>query len=95
MDFSKINPFVRSAGIVDVSRRSDECIAYDARIFYMISGEAALTVDGKKTTVERQYQLIDAMLDARVGDTVTLEIERDEIAKNLQITITSACLTAY
>ena len=49
MDFSKLNPFVRSAGIVDVSRRSDECIAYDARIFYMISGEAALTVDGKKT----------------------------------------------
>ena len=48
MDFSKLNPYVRTAGIVDVARRSDECIAYDARIFYMISGEATMTVDGKK-----------------------------------------------
>ena len=49
MDFSKLNPFVHSAGIVDVARRSDECKTYDARIFYMISGEANLTLDGKKT----------------------------------------------
>ncbi len=49
MNLSKLNPYVRSAGIVDVVRRSDECIAYDARIFYMISGEANLTLEGKKT----------------------------------------------
>ncbi len=49
MNFSKLNPYIHSAGIVDVARRSDECIAYDAKIFYMISGEASLTVDGKKT----------------------------------------------
>ena len=49
MNFSKLNPNVRAAGIVDVARRSDECIAYDARIFYMISGEASLTLEGKKT----------------------------------------------
>lgn len=49
MNFAKLNPYIRTAGIVDVARRSDECIAYDARIFYMISGEASLTLDGKKT----------------------------------------------
>ena len=48
MNFARLNPFVRFAGIVDVARRSDECIAYDARLFYMISGEATLSVDGKK-----------------------------------------------
>ena len=49
MNFSKLNPYVRFAGILDVARRSDECIAYDARIFYMISGETNLTIDGKKS----------------------------------------------
>lgn len=49
MNFSKLNPKIRTAGIVDVVRRNDECIAYDARLFYMISGEATLTLDGKKT----------------------------------------------
>ena len=49
MNFSKLNPNVRFAGILDVARRSDECIAYDARVFYMISGEANITIEGKKT----------------------------------------------
>jgi len=48
MNFTKLNPNIRSAGIVDVCRRGEECIAYDARIFYMISGEASLSINGKK-----------------------------------------------
>lgn len=49
MDFSKLNPFVRSAGVREVIRRQEECTAYDARIFYMISGEITITIDGKKS----------------------------------------------
>ena len=49
MNFSKLNPNIRNAGIVDVIRRNDECIAYDARIFYMISGETTISLDGKKS----------------------------------------------
>ena len=49
MNFSKLNPFVHSAGIVDVCRRSEECVSYTAKLFYMISGEANLTIDGKKS----------------------------------------------
>ena len=49
MNFAKLNPQIHSAGIVDVCRRSDECISYDAKLFYMISGEATLSVDGKKS----------------------------------------------
>jgi len=48
MSLISLNPVIHSASIVDVSRRSEEHIAYDARLFYMISGEANLTVDGKK-----------------------------------------------
>ena len=48
MNFSKLNPLIHSAGIVDVCRRAEECISYTAKLFYMISGEASLTVDGKK-----------------------------------------------
>ncbi len=49
MIFSKLNPLVHSAGIVDVCRRSEECISYTAKLFYMISGEASLSIDGKKS----------------------------------------------
>ncbi len=46
--FSALNPFVRSAAIREVIYKNEECIAYDARIFHLISGELMLTVDGKK-----------------------------------------------
>ena len=49
MIFSKLNPHVHSAGIVDVCRRGEECISYTAKLFYMFSGEASLSVNGKKT----------------------------------------------
>lgn len=49
MDFSKLNPFVRGAGIYEVINNSDECVAYDSRIIYMISGDVTAKVgDGKK-----------------------------------------------
>ncbi len=44
-----LNPLVRSAGIREVIYKNEECIAYDARIFYLFSGELTLSVDGKKS----------------------------------------------
>lgn len=49
MNFARLNPYVRSAGIFETVHRYEECIAYDARIFYMISGEANISVGGKKS----------------------------------------------
>lgn len=49
MNFSSLNPYVRSAAIREVAYRTEECVAYDARLFYMISGEITLTVNGKKS----------------------------------------------
>ena len=45
--------------------------------------------------ITRQFQLIDAMLDARVGDTVTFTVVRDGEEIELSTTITESCLTAY
>ncbi len=48
MEFSKLNPYVRSAGVYEVINKTDECIAYDARIIYMISGDIAVSIEGEK-----------------------------------------------
>ncbi|MBR0454028.1 MAG: trypsin-like peptidase domain-containing protein [Clostridia bacterium] len=45
--------------------------------------------------ITRQFQLVDAMLDARVGDTVTFTVVRGGEEIELSTTITESCLTAY
>ena len=47
MNFSKLNPYVRSAGIYEVINNTAECRAYDSRVMYMISGDIAVTLEGK------------------------------------------------
>ena len=48
MEFSKLNPFIRSVGIYETLNRTDECRAYDCRIIYMISGDIAVNIEGEK-----------------------------------------------
>ncbi len=48
MVFSKLNPFVRSAGVYEVINKSEECIAYDARVIYMISGDITVGIEDEK-----------------------------------------------
>ena len=55
----------------------------------------AITIGNKTVTVTRQYHLIDAMLDVRVGDKVSLTIIRNGVEKTVSTTITEACLAAY
>lgn len=55
----------------------------------------SITVGGKTTEVTRQHHLIDAMLDVRVGDNVTIQILRDGEEQTVSATITEDCLTAY
>ena len=43
----------------------------------------------------RQYQVIDLMLDVRVGDEVVFTLLRDGNEITVSITITEDCLTAY
>ena len=54
-----------------------------------------LKIGEKEIEITRQYHLIDAMLDVRVGDKITLEIERNGEPKTVTTTITESCLSAY
>ncbi len=54
-----------------------------------------ITIREKTITVTRQHHLIDAMLDVRVGDTVSLTIIRNGEETVVETTITEDCLSAY
>ena len=48
MDFTRLNPVIHGAALYERPTKNGECIAYDARIIYMISGDIAVTVGGEK-----------------------------------------------
>ena len=48
MDLNRLNPVVRSAGIYERIANSSPCIAYDARLFYLISGDVVVGIEDEK-----------------------------------------------
>ncbi len=48
MDFSRLNPYIRSVGVYEVINNSGECRAYDSRLIYMISGDISVSIEGEK-----------------------------------------------
>ena len=48
MDYTRINPVIRSVSLYEKINRTDECIGYDCRVIYIISGELTAVVDGEK-----------------------------------------------
>ena len=48
MELDFLNPSVGSVKIYERINRKDECVAYDYRLMYMISGDVAVTLSGKK-----------------------------------------------
>lgn len=55
----------------------------------------SITIGDKTITVSRQHHLIDAMLDVRVGDTVSIVVLRNGVETTVSTTITEACLAKY
>lgn len=53
----------------------------------------SIAVGDKTYEVSRIYHVIDIMLNARVGDTVTIAITRDGTPSEISITVTDAALT--
>lgn len=53
------------------------------------------SLNGRTLSVTRQHTVIDMMLDARVGDTVTYVILRDGEELTVNMTITEDCITEY
>ncbi len=56
---------------------------------------SSLAVNGKAIEVTRVYMVIDAMLDVRVGDTITFNILRDGVALTVEIEATEGAFIAY
>ena len=48
MDLISLNPLVKSASVYETINRQGECVAYDCRLIYMISGDLLVSVDGVK-----------------------------------------------
>ena len=55
----------------------------------------AVSIGSQNFIITRQHHLIDAMLDARVGDTISFTLIRNGNEIELSTTITEKCLTAY
>ena len=47
MELSRLNPCVHSVRMYEQINRKEECIAYGARLIYVVSGDVAATVGGK------------------------------------------------
>lgn len=48
MDSVRLNPIIRSAAIHECINRTDECVAYDSRVIYIITGDIMATVGGER-----------------------------------------------
>ena len=48
MDSARLNPIIRSVSLYEKINRTDECVGYDCRVIYIISGELNAVVDGEK-----------------------------------------------
>ena len=48
MDSVRLNPIIRSAAIHKCINRADECVAYDSRVIYIITGDIMATVGGER-----------------------------------------------
>lgn len=48
MNLTYLNPVIRTVSQYEKINRTDECVAYDSRLFYMISGDVTAVVGGVK-----------------------------------------------
>ena len=48
MNFFKLNPLIRSASLYEKASKGEECVSYNAKIIYMVSGDIAAVVGGEK-----------------------------------------------
>ena len=48
MDYISFNPVIRSVSLYEKINKTDECVAYDCRVIYMVSGDLSATVGGDK-----------------------------------------------
>ena len=87
-----------STGLVDIIE--------DVQVYSITSGSLSdgvlkegdivksVTLNGKTIDITRTYHLVDLMLEARVGDSVIINIERNGTPMQFTMNLTEDCLTA-
>ena len=48
MNLTYLNPIIRNVSLYEKINRTDECLAYDSRLFYVVSGDVTAVVGGVK-----------------------------------------------
>nr|MBE6545211.1 helix-turn-helix domain-containing protein [Oscillospiraceae bacterium] len=48
MDYTRLNPIIRSVSLYEKINRTEECVGYDCRVIYIVSGELTAIVEGEK-----------------------------------------------
>ena len=48
MNLTYLNPVIRNVSLYEKINRADECVAYDSRLFYVVSGDVTAVVGGVK-----------------------------------------------
>ena len=48
MNLTYLNPVIRNVSLYERINRTDECVAYDSRLFYVVSGDLTAVVGGVK-----------------------------------------------
>ena len=48
MNLELLNPVIRSVSTYEVINRKEECVGYDSRVIYIVSGSLSAVVGGKK-----------------------------------------------
>ena len=48
MNLTYLNPVIRNVSLYEKINRTDECVAYDSRLFYVVSGDVTAVVGGVK-----------------------------------------------
>lgn len=48
MDYTRLNPYIRSVSLYEKINRTEGCIGYDCRAIYIVSGELTAVVGGEK-----------------------------------------------
>ena len=48
MNLTYLNPVIRTVSLYERINRTEECVAYDSRLFYVVSGDVTAVVGGKK-----------------------------------------------
>ena len=48
MNLTYLNPVIRNVSLYEKINRTDECVAYDSRLFYVVSGDVMAVVGGVK-----------------------------------------------